>query len=84
MRSRAAGTIVNISSIGGKMYTPLGAWYHASKFALEGWSDTLRIELKQFGINVVIVEPGVIKTGFTGDSNSPYKGNETNGFELIQ
>ena len=81
MRSQKSGTIVNVSSIGGKVYGPLGAWYNASKFALEGWSDCLRLELKQFGINVVIVEPGVIKTGFadamdqkfTEDSSSPYK-----------
>lgn len=62
MRSQKSGTIINISSMGGKMYTPLGAWYHATKHALEGWSDCLRIELKQFGINVVIIEPGAITT----------------------
>ncbi|MBL7726494.1 MAG: SDR family NAD(P)-dependent oxidoreductase, partial [Dinghuibacter sp.] len=49
---------------GGKMYTPMGAWYHASKHALEGWSDCLRLELKPFNINVVILEPGIIKTEF--------------------
>lgn len=48
--------------MGGKIYTPFGAWYHATKHALEGWSDSLRIELKQFGIDVVIVEPGGIQT----------------------
>jgi len=64
MRSKKAGTIINISSMAGKMYTPLGAWYHASKHALEGWSDCLRIELKQFGIKVVVIEPGIIKTNF--------------------
>ncbi len=50
--------------MGGKMYTPLGAWYHATKHALEGWSDCLRLELKQFNINVVILEPGAIYTEF--------------------
>lgn len=64
MREKRSGTIINISSMGGKVYTPLGAWYHATKHALEGWSDCLRIELAQFGINVVIVEPGIIKTEF--------------------
>lgn len=64
MREKRAGTIINISSIGGKIYTPLGAWYHASKHALEGWSDSLRLELAPFGINVVIVEPGIIETEF--------------------
>lgn len=62
MREQKSGRIVNISSMGGKIYTPFGAWYHATKFALEGWSDCLRIELKQFGINVAIVEPGGIQT----------------------
>lgn len=64
MRKKESGTIINISSMGGKIYTPLGAWYHASKHALEGWSDSLRLEVKQFGIDVVIIEPGIIKTGF--------------------
>lgn len=62
MRKQNSGRIVNISSMGGKIYTPFGAWYHATKFALEGWSDCLRLELKQFGIDVVIVEPGGIQT----------------------
>ncbi len=62
MRDQKSGRIVNISSMGGKMYTPLGAWYHATKHALEGWSDCLRLELKQFGIDVVVVEPGGIQT----------------------
>jgi NAD(P)-dependent dehydrogenase (short-subunit alcohol dehydrogenase family) len=67
MRARGAGTIVNITSMGGKIYTVLGAWYHATKHALEGWSDSLRLELEPFGIRVVIVEPGLIETGF-GDA----------------
>ncbi len=62
MRKHTFGRIINISSMGGKMYTPLGAWYHATKHALEGWSDCLRLEVKEFGIDVVIVEPGGIKT----------------------
>ncbi|MCG8417090.1 MAG: oxidoreductase [Proteobacteria bacterium] len=64
MRGQKAGKIVNLSSMGGKIYTPLGAWYHATKHALEGWSDCLRLELKQFGIDVIIIEPGAIRTGF--------------------
>ena len=63
MRERQSGKIINISSVGGKIYTPLGAWYHATKHALEGWSDCLRLELKPFGIDVVIVEPGLIEFG---------------------
>lgn len=62
MRTQKSGRIVNISSMGGKMYTPFGAWYHATKYALEGWSDCLRIEVKPFGIDVAIVEPGGIQT----------------------
>jgi len=62
MRRHKSGRIVNISSMGGKIYTPFGAWYHATKHALEGWSDCLRLEVKEFGIDVVVVEPGGIKT----------------------
>lgn len=62
MRENRYGKIVNISSMGGKMYTPFGGWYHATKHALEGWSDCLRMETQPFGIDVVIVEPGGIKT----------------------
>jgi len=64
MRKQKAGTVVNLSSMGGKVYTPLGAWYHATKHALEGWSDALRVEVKPFGIQVVIIEPGAIETEF--------------------
>lgn len=81
MRNQKSGTIINVSSIGGKVYGPLAAWYHATKFGLEGWSHALRLEVKQFGIDVVIVEPGVVKSGFTAamdhklgeNPNSPYK-----------
>ncbi len=66
MRAQRAGTIVNITSMGGKIHTPLGAWYHGTKFALEAISDCLRMEVQPFGINVVIVEPGGIKTEWAG------------------
>ncbi len=66
MRSRGAGTVINISSMGGKIYTPLGSWYHATKHAVEGWSDCLRLELAPMGIHVVIIEPGVIDTEWGG------------------
>lgn len=62
MRERRAGRIVNISSIGGKIYEPLGGWYHSTKFALEGLSDVLRVELRQHGIAVSLVEPGAVAT----------------------
>lgn len=64
MRSRGSGTIINTSSMGGKVYTPMGSWYHATKHALEGWSDCLRLELAPHNIDVVIIEPGAINTGF--------------------
>ena len=64
MRKQKAGTIINTSSMGGKMYTPMGAWYHASKHAVEGFSDCLRLELKDFNIKVVVLEPGIINTEF--------------------
>jgi short-subunit dehydrogenase len=64
MRKQKSGKIINMSSMGGKVYTPFGAWYHATKYVLEGWSDCLRIELKSFGIDVILIEPGVIKTEF--------------------
>ena len=64
MREQGAGKIVNLSSMGGKVYTPLGAWYHATKHAIEGWSDSLRLELKPLGIDVIVIEPGIIETEF--------------------
>jgi NAD(P)-dependent dehydrogenase (short-subunit alcohol dehydrogenase family) len=66
MRSQRSGTIVNISSIAGKVSMPLSAWYHTTKFAVEGFSDCLRMELKPFGIHVVLIEPGAIATEFAG------------------
>ena len=62
MRENHYGKIVNISSMGGKIWTKFGGWYHATKFAVEGFSDCLRMELAPFGIDVVVVEPGGIKT----------------------
>lgn len=64
MRQKRSGRIINISSMGGKIYTPMGSWYHATKHALEGWSDCLRLELKPFNIDVVLIEPGAIATEF--------------------
>ena len=66
MRAKRSGRIINISSMGGKIYTPLGSWYHATKHAVEGWSDCLRLELSPFNIDVVIIEPGAIATEFNG------------------
>ena len=65
MRAQKSGRIVNVSSMGGKFGEPFGAWYHASKYALEGLSDCLRMELKPFGVDVILVEPGTIRTEWT-------------------
>ncbi|MFI6743555.1 oxidoreductase [Nonomuraea sp. NPDC050451] len=66
MRAQRSGTIVNVTSMGGKIYTSLGAWYHATKFALEAISDCLRLEVKPFGIDVVVIEPGGVKSEWGG------------------
>ena len=71
MRERRSGHIINVTSIGGKVYTPLGAWYHATKHALEGWSDALRVETAGFGIKVSIIEPGAIQTEFSDVMTDP-------------
>lgn len=66
MRAQRSGTIVNVTSMGGKISTPLGGWYHATKFALEALSDCLRMEVAPFGIDVVVIEPGGIRTEWSG------------------
>jgi NAD(P)-dependent dehydrogenase (short-subunit alcohol dehydrogenase family) len=81
MRARGAGYIINIGSIGGLIAIPYQGVYSASKFALEGLSESLRMEVKNFGIRVVVVEPGDHKTSFTenrrltdeSSGNSPYR-----------
>jgi NAD(P)-dependent dehydrogenase (short-subunit alcohol dehydrogenase family) len=64
MRAQCSGRIVNVSSIGGTLVFPGGGIYHATKFAVEALSDALRFEVKGFGVQVVVVEPGIIRTGF--------------------
>ena len=64
MRRRRAGRIVNVSSMGGRLVFPGGGVYHASKYAVEALSDALRYELRPFGIAVVLIEPGLIRTNF--------------------
>lgn len=73
MRKAKSGLIINTSSMGGKIYFPLGAWYHASKHAIEGFSDCLRLELKPFNIKVVILEPGAIATEFNAIVEDHFK-----------
>jgi NAD(P)-dependent dehydrogenase (short-subunit alcohol dehydrogenase family) len=81
MRERGSGRIVNLSSMGGKMTLPGGGVYHATKYAVEALSDALRWEVAPFGIDVVIIEPGLIRTEFANtvaaqmeqvDDDGPY------------
>ena len=64
MRKQRSGTIVNVSSVAGRIGFPMGSAYVSSKFALEGLSESMSYELKQFGIKIVLIEPGVINTNF--------------------
>jgi NAD(P)-dependent dehydrogenase (short-subunit alcohol dehydrogenase family) len=64
MRARRAGRVINVSSIGGKVTFPLFGAYNSTKYAIESMSDALRMELLPFGVQVVLVEPGVIRTHF--------------------
>jgi short-subunit dehydrogenase len=62
MRKQKSGIIINVSSTGGIITTPFGGWYQSSKFAVEGLSDTLRKDVKRFGIEVVVIEPGAVES----------------------
>ncbi|MBQ7255414.1 MAG: SDR family NAD(P)-dependent oxidoreductase [Oscillospiraceae bacterium] len=64
MRKQGSGRIINITSCGGMATTYLGGWYHMSKYAAESLCDALRMELKPFGIRVIAIEPGLVKTGW--------------------
>lgn len=64
MRERGSGRIINISSVAGKAVLYFGGWYHVSKYSVEAFSDALRMEMKPFGIDVVMIEPGGIKTNW--------------------
>lgn len=66
MRAQGSGRIVNVTSMGGKIATAFGGWYHASKHAVEGLSDSLRQEVASFGIDVIVIEPGGIRTEWGG------------------
>jgi NADP-dependent 3-hydroxy acid dehydrogenase YdfG len=83
MRDRGSGTIVNIGSMGGRLTFPGAGIYHSTKYALESISDSLRFEVRGFGVDVVLIEPGLIVTGFgdiasgsaaavAGDDGGPY------------
>ena len=64
MRHSRSGRIVNIGSMGGRITYPVGGFYHATKYAVEAISDALRVEVKPFGIDVILVEPGLVRTNF--------------------
>jgi len=92
MRKQKNGYIINISSIGGIIGLPFQGFYSASKFALEGWTESLRMEVSPFGIKVVLIEPGDIKTSFTHKrekisfllKNSPYRENAVKTLNVVE
>jgi short-subunit dehydrogenase len=96
MRKQRSGKIVNITSMGGRIAIPLDSIYHATKFALEGLSESIQYELEPFGIKIILIEPGGVATNFwknwrmaakasrSGDNNSPYKQIENNMFESFK
>lgn len=82
MRAAGDGLILNIGSMGGRIAFPIGGYYHATKYAVEGLTDALRAEVRDFGIDVALIEPGPIRTSFeetinasqptAGQQDSPY------------
>ena len=83
MRPRKGGTIVQIASMGGRITFPLYSIYHASKWAVEGFSESLHYELRQFGIKIRIVEPGAIKTEFYGAGREFVKPEGTTDYDAL-
>jgi short-subunit dehydrogenase len=94
MRRQRFGRIVNLSSMGGRMALPGGGIYHATKYGVEALSDSLRFEVRGFGIDVVVIEPGAIKTEFgntaarrveaLGSAGSPYAAFRKSLLELLR
>ncbi|HZL24756.1 MAG TPA: SDR family oxidoreductase [Nitrososphaeraceae archaeon] len=78
MRNQGNGNIINVSSIGGKIGLPLNSAYISSKFAIEGLSESMRYELEQFGIDVILIEPGVVKTNFFENVDVVVNNNDNN------
>lgn len=79
MRAAGSGLIVNMSSMGGALTFPGGGAYHASKYALEAFSDALRFELQGFGIDVVVIQPGLVRSGFGKAAHDRLRGAQLNG-----
>ena len=93
MRQQGSGRIINTSSIAGKMVIPYGGWYHVSKYSVEALSDALRMEMKPFGVDVVMIEPGGIKTDWgiiaakhlaESSVNTPYEQEALREAELLK
>ncbi len=92
MRQRGSGVIVNVSSLGGLFGLPFQSFYSASKFALEGFTESLRHEVSRLGIRVVLIEPGDVRTGFTAgrvrtaasNSSSAYAGAFKKCMEIVE
>jgi NAD(P)-dependent dehydrogenase (short-subunit alcohol dehydrogenase family) len=81
MRNQNEGTIINITSIGGLMGLPFQGYYSAAKFALEGWSEALRMELRPFNIKVIVIEPGDFHTKNTVNRINIHEDNNENPYE---
>ena len=77
MRNQGGGNIINISSVGGRIGIPLNTAYISSKFAVEGLSESMRYELEQFGIDVIIIEPGAVKSNFFENADVKVNNNNT-------
>lgn len=81
MKPKGGGTIIQISSMGGKITFPLYSIYHATKFAVEGFTESLHYELSQFNIKLKLIEPGPITTDFYGRSRQFIKPTDTNQYD---
>lgn len=90
MRQQGSGRILNISSIAGRVGVPFQAFYSASKFAIEGFTEALRMEVAPFGIGVVVIEPGDFRTGFTAarrmarEASEPYHDAQTRALGVME
>jgi NAD(P)-dependent dehydrogenase (short-subunit alcohol dehydrogenase family) len=83
MRPRRAGTIIQIASVGGRTTFPLYSIYHSTKWAVEGFTESLHYELRQFNIKMRIIEPGAIKTEFYGAGREFIKPTDTNEYDEL-
>jgi NAD(P)-dependent dehydrogenase (short-subunit alcohol dehydrogenase family) len=84
MRSQRAGHVINFSSIGGVVPFPLCSLYCASKFAVEGFSASLALDLEPFGINVTVVEPGFFRTDFLDQTSARFSGNRIADYDQVR